>query len=161
VLYAGLMLTADGPLLLEFNCRFGDPEAQAVLPLLQCDLVAALEACLDGELTTAHVRCTSQAAVTVVLAASGYPATPRRGDPILGVAAAGQIPGVTVQHAGTDWRAGQLITAGGRVLGVTGVGDDLPQALDRAYRGVACIQFDGMQLRRDIGARAMRLQVTP
>ncbi|MBN2362457.1 MAG: phosphoribosylamine--glycine ligase [Deltaproteobacteria bacterium] len=154
VLYAGLMLTAAGPQVLEFNCRFGDPEAQVLLPLLAGDLVAAIDACLDGALAPEHVRCTGQAAAAVVLAASGYPGSPRRGDAIEGVAAAARIEGVTVFHSGTARRAGELVTDGGRVLSVTGVGSDLARALDRAYRGAACIRFTGMQYRRDIGVRA-------
>ena len=154
VLYAGLMLTATGPQVLEFNCRLGDPEAQALLPLLDCDLFDALLACLNGALAPDLVRTLPAAAATVVLAAAGYPDAPRRGDVVHGLAAAAQVPGVTVYHAGTSLQDGAVVTAGGRVLAVTGVGSDVQQALARAYLGVGCIRFDGMQYRHDIGAHA-------
>ncbi len=155
VLYAGLMLTAAGPRVLEFNCRFGDPETQAILPLLESDLLEVAEACVAGELHRVAVRWRDAAAATVVAASEGYPGDYPRGRPIAGIEAAAALPGVVVFHAGTRRLAdGRLVTDGGRVLAVTGVGADLRPALDRAYVGIRCIHFDGMHYRRDIGARA-------
>ncbi len=151
VLYAGLMLTPRGMRVLEFNCRFGDPEAQVILPLLESDLVDVLEACLAGRLADAPPRWSDRAAATVVLAAAGYPDTPRQGDAITGLDDA-EAAGCVVFHAGTAVDAqGVVRTAGGRVLAVTAVGDDLEAALDTAYAGVARMGFDGAQHRRDIG----------
>ena len=156
VLYAGLMLTDAGPRVLEFNCRFGDPETQAILPLLESDLVLVLEACLDGTLNRAALRWRSASAATVVAASEGYPGSYARGREITGVAQAAALPGVSVFQAGTR-RAddGRLLTDGGRVLAVTGVGRDLPEAIGRAYDGMGCIHFDGMHFRHDIGAKAL------
>lgn len=156
VLYAGLMITADGPRVLEFNCRFGDPETQVILPLLACDLVDVLEACLDGTLHRADVQWRSGAAVTVVAASEGYPGPYPKGRPITGIEEAEALPGVVVFHAGTERDAeGRLVTAGGRVLNVTAIADDLPQAIHRAYEAMARIHFEGMHYRRDIGRRAL------
>ncbi len=155
VLYAGLILDPSGPYLLEYNARMGDPEAQVLLPLLETDLLEVVEACLEGQLDPARVRWREGAAATVVAAAQGYPQAPRKGDPIEGVAAAEALEGVYVFHAGTAWREGRLVTAGGRVLAVTGLGADLKQALERAYAGLARIAFPGMQFRRDIGASSL------
>lgn len=156
VLYAGLILTAAGPQVLEFNCRFGDPEAQVVLPLLETDLLAIIERSLAGALPGQRVDWQPGAAATVVLASAGYPAAYETGRPITGLAEAGALPGVIVFHAGTA-RAedGRLLTAGGRVLNVTGLGADLAQALDRAYAAVELIRFEGRHFRTDIGARAV------
>ena len=154
VLYAGLMLTAKGPMVLEFNARFGDPETEAVLPLLENDLLDILLACSAGELENVPVRWRSGSCVTVVMAAAGYPGDPRKGDAISGLA---DVPdGVTVFHCGTspDASAGTL-TSGGRVLSVTACGDTLRDAVDLAYQGVCSIHFDGCQFRRDIAARAL------
>ncbi len=154
VLYAGLMLTAAGPRVLEFNCRFGDPETQAILPLLASDLLEVCEACVDGVLDRVTVRWQNAAAATVVAASEGYPGDYPRGRTITGSEAAAALPGVVVFHAGTQRLAdGRFVTDGGRVLAVTGVGADLRQALDRAYAGMRCIHFDGMHYRRDIGAK--------
>ena len=155
VLYAGLMLTADGPRVLEFNCRFGDPETQAVLPRLAGDLLPALLACTDGTLAPNLVRWRPEACVCVVMAAGGYPGAYAKGLPIEGLADAETQAGVTVFHAGTAVREGQVVTAGGRVLGVTALGADLPEAVARAYAGVDKIRFEGAQARRDIAARAL------
>jgi len=141
---------------LEFNCRFGDPETQAILPLLETDLVEIVEACLEGALDRVQVRWRPGAAAAVVAAAAGYPGNYQRGLPITGVEAANALPGVIVFHAGTRRAAdGRLLTDGGRVLAVTGVGDDLRQAIDRAYAGMARIHFEGMHYRRDIGAKGL------
>ena len=154
VLYAGLMLTPDGPKVLEFNVRFGDPECQVVVPRLRSDLA---EHCLEsakGEKLSA-VTFRDGACVTVVLACEGYPSAPRAGDAIDGLDAAAAIDGVTVYHAGTKHRAdGALVTAGGRVLDVTAVAPTLAEARDRAYEAVARISWPGMQCRGDIAALA-------
>ena len=156
VLYAGLMLTADGPRVLEFNCRFGDPETQVLLPLLEGDLLHIANACVDGALDPNDVMFSKGAAATIVAASGGYPGAYEKGNAITGVDDANSAPGVTVYHAGTALVEGQLRTSGGRVLAVTGVGDDVNAALQRAYDGVGRINFDGMHCRSDIGWRAMR-----
>jgi phosphoribosylamine--glycine ligase len=154
VLYAGLMLTADGPRVLEFNCRFGDPEAQAILPRLRTPLGRTLAAAADGRLgdEPPALDWTDEACVTVVMASPGYPDAPRTGEPIEGLAEAAAFPGVSVFHAGTSASRGRILTAGGRVLAVTALGDGLDDARGRAYEAVARIRFDGMQYRRDIAA---------
>jgi phosphoribosylamine--glycine ligase len=154
VLYAGLMMTADGPRALEYNCRFGDPETQAVLPRLRSDLLAALSAATEpGGLANVELEWIPEWAVTVVLASRGYPASSSSGDVIEGLDEV-ESPDVEVLHAGTAERDGQVITAGGRVLSVTGIGDSPGEARRRAYAAADRIEFDGKQLRRDIGARA-------
>jgi phosphoribosylamine--glycine ligase len=156
VLYAGLMMTADGPSVLEFNCRFGDPETQAVLPRLRSDLLGLFEASREpGGLAGAQVEFADDWAVTVVLASAGYPASSSKGDVISGL---DSVPSdVEVTHAGTARNeAGELVTAGGRVLNVTGLGPDPGAARERAYGAAAGIDFDGRQLRTDIAARAVQ-----
>ena len=154
VLYAGLMLTIDGPRLIEFNCRFGDPEAQAVLPLLSCDLAEVALACCNGALSTASITIREGASCTVVAAAPGYPASPVVGQTITGIGH--DTDDAMVFLAGTD---GAIVT-GGRVLAVTGVGDSLALARDNAYRRMTSIHFDGMQVRVDIGWRAAGAALT-
>ena len=161
VLYAGLMLTDDGPKVLEYNVRFGDPETQVVLPLLASDPVELLASVADGHLGPAadRVRFSADAAVCVVLAAGGYPGSPSTGAPIAGLGPGGQleepVPGVTVYHAATAQGAdGRFSTAGGRVLGVTAVAADLADARRRAYRAAERITWEGRQLRRYIAERA-------
>jgi len=156
VLYAGLMLTEDGPQLLEFNVRFGDPETQAILPLLETDLFEILQACATDSLDATTVRWEVGACVCVVCSAPGYPGAFPVGSPISGLSAAESL-GATVFHAGTKRVGGQLVTAGGRVLGVTGRAGDLPSAIAVAYEAVGCVHFDGMHYRKDIGAKALRL----
>jgi len=154
VLYAGLILTAEGPKVLEYNVRFGDPETQVVLPRLDEDLTGLLAEAAAGRLRT-EPRTARAAAVCVVLASAGYPEDPRTGDVIDGVEVAGTLEGVTVLHAGTALDAeGNLVTAGGRVLGVTATGPTLGAARDRAYAGVGRIGWPGMQVRTDIAAQA-------
>ena len=154
-LYAGLMITADGPKVIEFNARFGDPETQVVLPLLEGDLVPVLEACIEGTLADCDVRWKNSAAVCVVLAAGGYPAEYRRGDPISGLAAATSKDAV-VFHAGTALSGEKVVTNGGRVLGVTAVASDIAAAVAKVYPAVEQINFTGMQYRKDIAHRALR-----
>ncbi|MCB9655861.1 MAG: phosphoribosylamine--glycine ligase [Deltaproteobacteria bacterium] len=156
VLYAGLMLTASGPKTLEFNVRFGDPEAQVLLPRLACDAFALFAAVAAGRLDSIDPPTfLPQAALSVVLAARGYPASPVTGDLITGVEAAEQVSGVTVFHAGTRRTDAGLVTAGGRVLSVTGLGADLEEAAQRAYEAARQIRFEGVQLRTDIGHRGI------
>jgi phosphoribosylamine--glycine ligase len=155
VLYVGLMLTGAGPRVVEFNCRFGDPECQAVLPRLADDLLPLLLACATGSPLPDRCHWLDRAAVCVVCASGGYPGEYRRGLPIAGIAAAEAVPGVRVFHAGTELRAGSLVTAGGRVLGVSASGDDLRQAVEAAYQAIGRISFAGMHFRRDIGHRAL------
>ncbi|MCL5736660.1 MAG: phosphoribosylamine--glycine ligase [Actinobacteria bacterium] len=155
VLYAGLMLTAKGPKVLEFNCRFGDPETQAILPRLKSDLLDLLWAAAVGEELPA-VDWHPGAAVGVVMASRGYPASSSKGDVIRGVDDAAALLEVEVFHAATAWAAGALVTSGGRVLTVTGRGDSFAEARARAYAGVAAIKFDGAQFRSDIALRAQQ-----
>ncbi len=149
LLYAGLMLTADGPKVLEFNCRFGDPETQSILPRLEGDLLTALWAAATGDLRETELAAGDDAAVTVTIAAGGYPAAGDRGTPITGIEAA-EAAGALVFHAGTALYEGRLVTNGGRVLNVTGVGPDLAAARERAYAGVGSIGFAGARHRTDI-----------
>jgi len=155
VLYCGLMMTARGPQVLEFNARFGDPETQAILMRLDSDLVEALEACVDGTLSDSPLRWNQGASACVVASSSGYPGPYAKGLAIRGLEEAARIPGVEVFHAGTALKDGKIVTAGGRVLGVTASADSLQEALDRAYEAMAEIKFDGMYFRRDIGHRAL------
>jgi phosphoribosylamine--glycine ligase len=155
VLYAGIVLTRDGPMVLELNARFGDPGAQVVLPLLETDLLDIVEACVDGTLDRVDVRWRAGAAVSVVMATSGYP---ERRDPGIPIIQAPTMPeDVIVFHAGTRYAAdGSLVTTGGRVLGLTGLGPDLPTAIARAYDAGRRVYFDGAHYRTDIGSRALR-----
>jgi phosphoribosylamine--glycine ligase len=154
-LYAGLMIAADGtPRVLEFNCRFGDPETQPILARMRSDLTALCEAGLDGRLSRMEVDWDPRAAVGVVLAAAGYPETVRRGDVVHGLDAAARLPG-KVFHAGTALRGGEVVTSGGRVLCAVGLGDTVREAQRQAYDLVGAVCWDGMQYRRDIGYRAL------
>ena len=159
VLFVGLMLTAEGPKVIEYNVRFGDPECQAILAAMPGDLLPLLEAAARGT-TLPAVAGEASAAVCVVLAAGGYPGRYLTGTPIDGIADAERLPGVVVFHAGTAERDGRLVTAGGRVLGVTATAADVPAAIDAAYEAVARIRFDGMHYRRDIGRRATAQEAT-
>jgi phosphoribosylamine---glycine ligase len=154
VLYAGLMLTPEGPKVLEFNARFGDPEAQAVLPRLDADLGEALLACAEGRLDEAKVGWTPEACVTVILASPGYPGDPQTGQPIHGLEEAGKVAKTIIFHAGSAVRDGTVVTAGGRVLAVSALGEDLAEARARAYRAVSSISFPGMHHRTDIAQEA-------
>ncbi len=159
MLYAGLMLTADGPKVLEFNCRFGDPETEAILPRLASDLGAPLLACAEanGTLEARGLEWLDDACVAVVLASGGYPGRYQTGTAIEGLADAAGVEGVQVFHAGTSLRGGRVVTSGGRVLVVAGRGADVEAARRRAYQAVALIRFDGMRHRRDIAAVAAGL----
>ena len=153
ILYAGLMLTADGPKVLEFNARFGDPETQAVLPRLKSDLVDIFLAIIDGRLNEMNIEWHEEAAVCVVIASGGYPETSEKGRVITGLAAAAAT-GAIVFHAGTKEDNGNIVTNGGRVLGISALGKDIAEAIANAYKGVKEVKFENMQYRTDIGKKA-------
>jgi phosphoribosylamine--glycine ligase len=156
ILYCGLMMTARGPQVLEFNCRFGDPEAQPILMRLDTDLLDAFEASIEGRVSDGIFRWSPDPAVCVVIASGGYPGPAQSGKPIAGIEGANAIPGVQVFHAGTRLVDGQVTTAGGRVLGVTARATTLESAVARAYEAVHLIHFDGMQYRSDIAHRRLK-----
>jgi phosphoribosylamine--glycine ligase len=156
VLYCGLMMTPRGPQVLEFNTRFGDPETQAILLRLESDLVDALEASIDGKLAETELRWSPGASACVVASSSGYPGSYKTGLPITGLNDAARVPGVVVFHSGSSRSGEQLLTAGGRVLGVTAAASSLKEALGRAYEAMDLIHFDGIYCRRDIGHRALK-----
>lgn len=157
VLYGGFMLTPEGPKVLEFNARFGDPETQVILPRLKTDLVEVMLAVAQGRLNEIELAWRDEWAVSVVLASAGYPGSYPKGLEISGIERAEALPGVTVYHAGTTLdEQGVLRTSGGRVLNVTALGATFAQARERAYEGCDLIEFDGKMLRRDIGSRALR-----
>lgn len=157
ILYCGLMMTAKGPVVLEFNCRFGDPETQPILMRMESDLVEAMEASIEGRVSDGDFRWTDDASVCVVLASGGYPGAYEQGKRISGLEEAAKVPGVEIFHAGTTRQGDDYYTAGGRVLGVTSRGKDLDDARSRAYMAAAKIHFDGMHMRNDIGARPLKL----
>jgi len=154
-LYVGLMLTTSGPKVIEFNVRLGDPEAQVILPLIDEPLAPILLAAAEGRLRQPACKIGGDRVVGVVIASRGYPESSESGQPITGIDQAERIPGVSVYHAGTAMRGGQLVTAGGRVLTVVGRGQDFTEAIARSYAGVLPIHFDGIQYRRDIGRKAL------
>ena len=158
-LYFGLMLTPDGPKVIEYNCRFGDPETQVVLPLLESDLLKIMTACTEGTLADTEVKFSDGAAACVILASGGYPVAYEKGKPITGLVD-GQLPDepdVTVYHSGTAIAEdGQLVTNGGRVLGVTATAPGLPRAIAIAYEAAEHIHFDKLHKRTDIGMRALK-----
>ena len=156
ILYCGLMMTARGPMVLEFNCRFGDPETQPILMRLESDLLEAIEASIDGRVSEGDFRWSQDASVCVVMSSGGYPGTYELGKKIMGLEDAAKVEGVKVFHAGTTRRDGAFFTAGGRVLGVTSRAADLKTAVDRAYAAVSKIDFAGAHYRRDIAARALK-----
>lgn len=156
VLYAGLMVCEDTFHVLEFNCRFGDPEAQAILPLLETDLVEVMEACIDGTLERLSLKWASKSCVCVVMASRGYPNRYRTGFEISGLEEVAKLSDTMVFHAGTARQEGRIVTAGGRVLGVTAWADDLPSAIDRAYAAVHQIHWPGAMYRKDIGAKGLQ-----
>jgi phosphoribosylamine---glycine ligase len=156
VLYAGLMMTADGPKVLEYNVRFGDPECQPLLARLESDLTDVMSACNDGGLANLDLKWTPKSAVCVVMAAGGYPGEYAKGKAISGIDEAEKLPGLTVFQAGTARANGETVTSGGRVLGVTALGDDLALAKKRAYEGVAKLHFEDCYYRRDIGDKGLK-----
>jgi len=155
ILYPGLMLTKSGPKVLEFNARFGDPETQVYLTRLENDLVELLDASVNGTLDKIELKWKAEASVCVVMASGGYPGSYAKGKPILGMAEAARLPNVKVFHAGTAKSGGQIVTSGGRVLGVTVLGKDLKAAQAAAYAAVEIIHFDDAHFRRDIAAKAI------
>ena len=155
VLYAGLMIHEGHPKVLEFNARFGDPETQPVLMRMKGDIVPILEACMRGALSKHRIEWDSRPSVCVVMASNGYPGDYQRGKAINGLNQVSQMEGVFVFHAGTALKDGQIITNGGRVLGVTGLGEDIPRAIERTYQAVKKISWDGVYYRTDIGQKAI------
>jgi phosphoribosylamine--glycine ligase len=156
ILYCGLMMTARGPMVLEFNCRFGDPETQPILMRMESDLVEALEASIEGRVSEGDFRWSQDAAVCVVISSGGYPGTFEVGKKILGLEDASQVAGVKVFHAGTTRHDGAYFTAGGRVLGVTARAAELETAVDRVYEATSKIAFEGAHYRKDIAGRALK-----
>jgi phosphoribosylamine--glycine ligase len=155
VIFLGLMITKDGPKLVEYNCRFGDPETQVLLPRLESDLLAAMLAARDGSLDTVTLRWKPQAALTVVMASRGYPGTPEKGHVISGLNEAAALPGITIFHAGTERRGDNVVAVGGRVLNITALGKDVGEAKSRAYAAAEKIHWEGAFRRSDIGWRAL------
>src|SRR6266567_5384991 len=155
ILYCGLMMTARGPMVLEFNCRFGDPETQPILMRLESDLLEAIEASIEGRVSDGDFRWSGDATVCVVMASGGYPSTIEVGKKITGIEEADNLEGVKVFHAGTSTRDGDYYTSAGRVLGVTARAQSLEAAVSRAYEAVNKIRFDGAHYRKDIAARAL------
>ena len=156
ILYCGIMMTARGPMVLEFNCRFGDPETQPIMMRMESDLLEAIDASIEGRVSEGDFRWTRDPAVCVVMASGGYPGAFEAGKLISGLDEAERIYGVKVFHAGTNRRDSAYYTSGGRVLGVTARGKDLPDAVERAYDAVMRIRFDGMHYRKDIAARGLK-----
>ena len=155
VLYAGLMMTKDGPMVLEFNVRFGDPETQAILPRLKSDLADIMLACVEGTLDKIDVKWDEASCISVVCASKGYPDKYEKNKEILGLEEAGNIKDVIVFHSGTKDKNGKILTDGGRVLGVTSLGKDIKSAKVNAYNAIESIRFEGMQYRKDIGDKAI------
>ena len=154
ILYAGLMLTSTGPQILEFNARFGDPETQPLLVRMDSDIIPLFEACIDGTLDECQLQWKNESSVCVVMAAKGYPDSYEKGKPISGLKEANALPGVVVFHAGTKEQNEEVLTNGGRVLGVTATGEDTKAAIARAYEAVDKIKWQGIHFRKDIGHRA-------
>lgn len=157
-LYFGLMLTAQGPKVIEYNCRFGDPETQVVLPLLDSDLAEIFIAVIDGTLDKIEIKWKNKSAACVILASGGYPQKYETGLEIFGLDDKGQLDGSLVYHAGTKLSDGKLLTSGGRVLGITAISEDLKDAVDKAYGAVDSVKFDKMHYRKDIGQRALKVK---
>jgi phosphoribosylamine--glycine ligase len=150
------MITKDGPKLVEYNCRFGDPEAQVLMPRLKSDLLTALIAARDGVLSGFDLRWRDEAALTVVMASKGYPGAYEKGHEIFGLDEAASLPGVTIFHAGTEKRDGKTLAVGGRVLDVTATGKNVAEAKERAYQAASRIHWQGSFYRSDIGWRALK-----
>lgn len=156
VLYVGLMITKEGPKVLEYNARFGDPETQAVLPRMKTDLIDVIEAIIDGKLGKIKIEWDKRAAVCIVLASGGYPGDYKKGYVVEGLDEASKMKDVMIFHAGTSSAGCDIVTSGGRVLGVTALGNTIKEAIDRAYEAAVKISFKDMHYRRDIGAKALR-----
>jgi phosphoribosylamine--glycine ligase len=156
VLYAGLMIKDERAKVLEFNARFGDPETQPLLLRMKSDIVPVFEAVIDGYLDRVEVEWDRRAAVCVVMASQGYPGTYEKGKIISGLEEAAKIPNTYIFHAGTALKKGKIVTNGGRVLGVTALGDNIAEAINQAYKAVEKISWDGVYYRRDIGQKALR-----
>jgi phosphoribosylamine--glycine ligase len=156
ILYCGIMMTAKGPMVLEFNCRFGDPETQPIMMRMESDLLEAMEASIAGRVSDGDFRWSPDPAVCVVMSSGGYPSAFEAGKPIFGIDEAECIRGVKVFHAGTNRRDSTYYTSGGRVLGVTARGHDLPDAVERVYDAVMKVRFEGMHYRKDIAVRGLR-----
>ena len=154
-LFAGLMLTAEGPKLIEFNVRFGDPECETLLPMLKSDLLPALVAATNGTLRGMELRWKDEASATVVMCSKGYPGAYATGGEIFGLEEAGSLPGVCIFHAGTMAEQESILANGGRVLAVNAVGEDLAEAIERAYAAVDTLDWADGFCRRDIGRRAV------
>jgi phosphoribosylamine--glycine ligase len=155
VLYAGLMITEQGPRVLEFNARFGDPEAQVIMARMRSDVVPILQGVAEGQLKDTKIDWAKDPAVCIVLASRGYPDEPETGKEVRGLEALDGEPDVMVYHAATAKRDGKVVTVGGRVLGVTALGANLDAAVQRAYEAVSKVSFDGMHYRKDIGQKAL------
>jgi phosphoribosylamine--glycine ligase len=155
LLYPGLMITSDGLRVLEFNCRFGDPETQAILPRMKSDLLPLLEATIDGKIDNCTIEWDERAAVTIVLASGGYPGKYETGKPIAGLEEAAKLKDVQIFHAGTGRANGEIVTSGGRVLAVTALGSTMESARVRAYQAVSAIHFESCHYRRDIALGAV------
>ena len=156
ILYAGIMITESGLKVLEFNVRFGDPETQVILPRLKTDLIDIIESCIDGKLNEANIEWKDEAAVCVVIASGGYPGSYKKGEIITGIKQAEELQDVIVFHAGTSLEGENILTSGGRVLGITGLGASIEQAIDKAYKAVGEIHFDKMYFRNDIADKALK-----
>lgn len=157
VLYAGVMITKNGPQTLEFNVRFGDPETEAILPRLKSDLVEVMLAASERKLSRLRtLEWDNRACVCVVCASGGYPGNYEKGKEIFGLQEAAKLPGIVVFHAGTQLKNNKIVTSGGRVLGVTGLGNTVKEAIDKTYKAVEKIDFEGMHYRRDIGQKALQ-----
>ncbi|MDP2690399.1 MAG: phosphoribosylglycinamide synthetase C domain-containing protein, partial [Deltaproteobacteria bacterium] len=156
-LYAGIMMTEKGPKVLEFNCRFGDPETQPIMMRLEDDLFDVLMDAVEGRLAGMRLRWSPKAAVCVVMSAMGYPGEYLKGSAIEGLAGAAGLEDVVVFHAGTAMKFGRVVTSGGRVLGVTALGDGIRDAMERAYRAVGRISWEGAYYRKDIGRKALKV----
>jgi phosphoribosylamine--glycine ligase len=156
VLYAGLMFTDDGPMVLEYNVRFGDPECQPLMARLDADLAEIMLACVEGRLAEVDAKWKNDTAICVVMAADGYPGSYPKGMEITGLDQAEEVSGVTVYQAGTAIKDGKIVSSGGRVLGVTALGPDLSAAKAKAYQGVEFVNFDNMYYRRDIGDKGLK-----
>jgi len=156
VLYAGLMITESGLKVLEFNVRFGDPETQVILPRLKTDLIDIMESCIDGKLNETSIEWIDKTAVCIVVASGGYPGPYKKGEIITGIKQAEELQDVIVFHSGTALAGGDIVTSGGRVLGVTALGANIEQAIDKAYVAVEKIHFNKMYFRNDIADKALK-----